>query len=106
MNININFIHLDHSDALKKYIEMKFGFLEKLTSKIDRERVATLFVDVSRSTRHHLKGEIYKASVVYKLPKKTFRVADTDVKIQGAVSKTRDILKGLVQEYKDSLSAS
>lgn len=103
MNININFIHLDPSDALKKFIETKFSFLSRLVGKIDPTGAAALFVDVTQSTGRHHKGEIFKATVSYQLPKKTFRVVETDANIRTALDRAKATLKQMVEEYKDKV---
>ncbi len=103
MNINISFIQLDPSEALKKHIEAKFSFLTRLISHLNSDGSAVLFVEIQRITRHHQKGEIYKVTVVLKLSKKVFRVSESHANIRSAIDIIKATLRQEVGEYKERL---
>lgn len=67
MNLNIKGNHLEVTPAIREFIEEK---MKKIESKILRFGDATQCeMEVSKTTNHHQKGDIFRAEIHVRLPK-------------------------------------
>ena len=78
MKINIKSTHLDLTPALKEYIEEKIGSLAKFLKRWDPEGVVEAYVEVARTTKHHHKGNVFRAETDLRVPGKVLRAEDED----------------------------
>ena len=67
MKINIKATNFELTPAIKEYIEEKIGGLEKFIHNPDDSVQA--WVEVGLTTRHHQKGDIYRAEIQIRLPR-------------------------------------
>ena len=92
MNINIKAVRVDLTPSLKEYISDKLDFLKRFLKKHEEEGALEVWVEVSRTTRHHHKGEVFRAAGDVKVPGHVFRAEDEDSDIRVAVDRVRDKL--------------
>ncbi|HEY4475211.1 MAG TPA: ribosome-associated translation inhibitor RaiA [Candidatus Paceibacterota bacterium] len=102
MNINVKATNLDLTPALKEYIEEKIGSLSKFLKRWEAEGVVEVWVEVGRTTSHHQKGNVFRAEVDIRLPRKVLRAEDEDFDVRAAIDKIKDRLKREIERYKDS----
>jgi len=102
MQINIKATNLDLTPALKDYIEAKIGSLSKFLQRFEAEGVVEAWVEVGRTTRHHQKGNVFRAEADLRLPGKVLRAEDEDFDVRAAIDKIKDRLKREIERYKDS----
>lgn len=104
MRIEINTVRFDLSPQIKKYIEEKIGSVSRVVKKFEADGEVTIFVELSRSTRHHKNGEeVYYAEATLRLPKKTIRAECTNEDAYAAIDAVKDMVKEDVAKFKDLL---
>ncbi len=101
MNINIKATQVDLTPALKEYVEEKFGSLAKFLKRWEAESPVEVWVEVARTTRHHHKGEVFRAEGDVKVPGYIFRATEEDSDIRSAVDRVRDKLQAEIVKYKE-----
>lgn len=101
MRITIKATDLDVTPALKEFIDEKIGLLEKFVKRWDAEGSVEVWVEVGRTTRHHQKGNVFRAEADLRLPKKILRAEDEDFDIRVAVDRVRDKLEREIEKYKE-----
>ncbi len=102
MRIQIKTKDLDLTPPLKDFIEEKIGSLEKFIKKYDPNDAVLADVEVSRTTRHHQKGNVFYAEVNLHLPNKLLRAEDEDFDARVAVNRAKDKLKREIEKYKET----
>jgi putative sigma-54 modulation protein len=101
MNIRIKATDIDLTPSLKTYAEEKLGALEKYVKKFEAESDVEMRLELARTTRHHHKGNVFKADANIILSGKMFRAEDTDSDIRVAIDHLRDKLKAEIEKYKE-----
>lgn len=104
MKINLKATGLDLTPALREYAEQKIGSLEKFVKRWDAEGVVEVWVEVGRITKHHHKGDVFRAEADLRLPGKVLRAEDEDWDIRAALDRLKDKLKREVEKYKEQSS--
>jgi ribosomal subunit interface protein len=102
MKINIKTTQLDITPSLKEYIEEKIGALDKLIERYDAEGGVEIWIEVGRTTKHHQKGDVFRAEADLRLPHKVLRAEDEDADIRVAIDRIRDKLKREIEKYKET----
>ncbi|PIR88870.1 MAG: ribosomal subunit interface protein [Candidatus Harrisonbacteria bacterium CG10_big_fil_rev_8_21_14_0_10_40_38] len=100
MNINIKATNIDLTPALREYVEEKIGSLKKFTSRWDLEGGVSTAVEVGRTTKHHNKGDVYRAEVNIKIPHGFLRAEHEGPDVRLAIDKVRDILQIEIEKQK------
>ena len=100
MKINVKAAGFELTPSLNVYIENKLGTLSKLIKRFDEEGVAELWLDLSRTTRHHRKGEVFRAEADLRLPKKILRAQKEAGDIRAAIDMLKDTLHLEINKYK------
>ncbi len=100
MKTTIKATGIDLTVPLKEYVEEKIGALEKFVKRWDVEGGVEVWVEVGRTTRHHKKGDVFRAEADLRLPKKVLRAEDEDFDIRVAVDRVRDKLEREINKYK------
>lgn len=101
MNIDIKATGMTLTSALREYTENKIGSLEKFLTRFELEGKIEAAVQLERTTRHHHKGNIFRAEVNMPLPKKFLRAEVSHSDIRAAIDAVRNILKAEIQKYKE-----
>ena len=105
MNINVKHINLESTPALDKYVAIKLKSLEKLVKSLENDAEAELFLELSRTTRHHHKGNVFLASAKLSVPGKTFLASERSDDVRVALDTLKDMLKMDLERYKERLVA-
>ena len=96
MTINTTGKDLEITPALREYVDMKIGGLDKFLAKFGPENINTEVI-VSRTTHHHQHGDVFKTSIDLKLPGKTLHA---DAEGPDARMTIDDVRKKLEREIK------
>ncbi len=103
MRINIRQKDIEMTDALREYVDMKIVRpVEQLLKRSGSSDVPMLDIEVARTTQHHHKGEVYRASATLSLGAKTIRASAEDSDIHAACDALEDELKREISHYKTS----
>lgn len=108
MKISIKATNITLTDSIRLQIEQKIGELEKFI-KVSKDRNREIkakpayeaWVEVGKTTRHHKKGDVFRAEVQIHLPGKSLRVESENVDLYQAIDETRDELKAELNKYKE-----
>lgn len=90
--------NLELTPALRTYIEKKLAMMEKYLGK---ETVIMCQFEVELSTKHHQKGEIYRAEINLELPGNLLRVEKSAEDVKKAVDKVKDHVVELIKRTKE-----
>ena len=100
MKINVKAAGFELTPSLNVYIEDKLGSLSKLIKRFDEEGVAELWLDLARTTRHHHKGEVFRAEADLRLPRKILRAQKEAGNIRTAIDMLKDTIHLEIDKYK------
>lgn len=101
MKINIKATNLKLTPAIREYIEIKIGSLERFLKRFESQGELEVFVEIARTTRHHKSGNVFYAEVNLPLPKKILRAEHSDWDIRVAIDKVKDKLQREIKKYKE-----
>ncbi len=97
MQIDIKGTNLDLTDAIKDYVNEKIGSLEKFYDGILLARV-----DVGLTTKHHQKGNIFRAEVNLDVPQKyVLRAEAKKEDLYMAINEVKDELQRQLKKFKE-----
>jgi putative sigma-54 modulation protein len=98
MKLNIKATNLELTPKLKDYVQKKMDMLDKYLGKL---KIISAHFEVSKTTSHHLKGEIYSAEANLSLGSDLLRVEKTEKDLYKAIDKVKDHLELVIKKYKD-----
>lgn len=98
MKIKIKATNLELTDAIRDYVNNKMSMLDKYFGD---SRPLLCEFEVSLTTNHHLKGEIFRAEANLSLPGQLLRVTKTEKDLYKAIDKVKDHLAPMIVKYKD-----
>ncbi len=102
MKITIKATGIDLTPPLKEFIEEKIGSLAKFIKRWDAEGLCEVWVEVGRTTKHHHKGDVFRAEATVRVPGKGLRAEDEDFDMRVAIDRVRDKLKREIEKHKDA----
>jgi ribosomal subunit interface protein len=92
---------LDVTPPLETYIENKLAPLSKFVKHFEEKGETELWLEVSRTTQHHKKGEeIFMAIADLKLGGKILRSEAAASDIRKAIDEMRDTMHMEIEKYK------
>lgn len=102
MKFTLKGTHLDLTPSIKAYVEQKIlRPLEKRLSGFPNKEALTVDVELARDTRHHHKGNVFRAEVnIFIPPKKCIRVEETSSDVRSAVDLSEAALERTLELYK------
>jgi ribosomal subunit interface protein len=105
MKINIRSKDIELNDALRIFIEEKIGSLKRFIVKIDDSSekgraVIEVNFEVERTTKHHNKGDVYRAEANFILDGKYLRADATSTNLKKAIAIVKDELQRLIKRDK------
>lgn len=100
MKVNIKSTNLDITQSLKAYINKKIKVLEKLVARFDLEGGVEMWLEVARVTKHHRKGDVFRAEADLRLPGKILRASEENIDIRAAIDIVQNKLRGEIMKYK------
>lgn len=98
MDINIKTKNITLNSALKIFIEDKIGSLEKFLNGVVPVLVE---VDISKTTKHHNKGDVFRAEVQIEVPKRLLRAESIKDDLRKAIVDVKDELQIQIKRYKE-----
>ena len=107
MKITIKASNLKLTSSIRNYIEEKIGGLERFVQGVktgDRSLEGKNFsieawVEIERTTRHHHKGQIFRAECQIKLPRGGARAESTKEDLHLAIDDIKDQLQRKLKQY-------
>ena len=99
MKINIK-KSVDLPATIDDYIQTKFSTLTKFVKHFDETGEAMIWIEISRTTKHHKKGEVFRAAADLRLPKKILRAEAYAENIRTAIDEARNMLRSEIDKYK------
>lgn len=107
MKIIIAAKNLDLTEDFESFVKEKIGSLEKFLGRLKGEnnflkgKNSTEFlVEIEKETKHHRKGQIFKATVKIILPGKTLMAVSKNDDLSRTVIEVKDKLQREIKEYK------
>lgn len=108
MRINIKAKNIELDEALKIWVNRKIGELEKLLSGIKksedfvggREEILAE-VEIGKTTRGQLKGDIFRAEAQLYFPQGSLRAESTQQDLRTAINEVKDELQREIRKYKE-----
>lgn len=98
MKINLRANNLKITPAIKTYIEDKMSIVEK---HLGRLKVVNCDFEVELTTKHHHKGDIFRAEVNLQIAKDLLRVEKTESDLYKAIDKVEDHLIDVIKKNKE-----
>ena len=106
MNIILKIKNLKLTESFKIFIKDKIGGVKKFLKsfnkgKTDSQKDALeVFVEVEKETKHHRKGDVFKAEAKINIPGKSFMAKAHGDDLGEAVTEVRDELEREIKKYK------
>lgn len=98
MQLNIKATNIELTDEVKNYVQKKVDMLDKFLEKI--QPISADF-EVELTTKHHLKGEIYRAEMNLEIFDKLLRVEKIEKDLFKAIDKVKDHMAEAIKKYKE-----
>lgn len=99
MKIYIKGTNMELTEAIKDYVNEKIGGLDKYFDGILAARV-----DVGLTSKHHQKGNIFRAEVNLEVPQKYLLRAEAEKEdLYIAINEVKDELQGQIKKYKEKM---
>ena len=104
MKITIESVGMPLTEALEAYVAKKFGTLAKFMARFETKGDVPLRIEISRTTKHHRKGEVYRVAAQLRLPKRVLRVEEMGPDMHATVDRAKDVLKTEVEKFKEKVA--
>lgn len=101
MKTTVKSTNLEVTPSLQTYIDSKMSTLEKMVQKFDTEGGVSLHLEVARTTKHHLKGDVFMAEANLVLPGKKIRVVEKNSDIRKAIDILKHKLHAEIEKFKE-----
>ncbi len=101
MNINIKAKNLDLTPPLEIYLNKKVESLDKMLSQWEKTGSVEIDFEISRSTRHHRKGDVFYAEANLHINGVMLRANSDGNDIREAIDLVKDKLKMEILKYKE-----
>lgn len=101
MKIIVKATNFTLTPALREYIEIKIGSLEDMLQKLEAEGVIEARVEVAKTTKHHKKGDIFRAECNVRLPKKVLRAEHSDWNVRRSLDEIKKELQRQIKKYNE-----
>ena len=101
MKITLEAAGIELTPALKTYVENKFRPLFKIAEKLEGKGNAVILVEISRTTKHHHKGLVFRAEGNLKFGKTLLRAEANGETARVAIDILKDELKREIINFKE-----
>jgi len=99
MQIDIKGTNLELTEAIKNYVNEKIGSLDKFFEGILEARV-----DIGLTTKHHQKGNIFRAEVNLEVPRKHILRAEAEREdLYMAINEVKNELQQQLKKFKGKM---
>ena len=99
MHIIITGVHMEMTEAIRNYAYEKFKALEKYVSRDDTS--GKLSVELSKTTNHHVNGQVFQAEAQLHIRGKDRTVRTTQDDLYKAIDILKDMLQRELAAHKD-----
>lgn len=100
MKLHLKHTGIDITPSFAAYIEEKIGGLGRFLKREDETGAVELWIEVARTTRHHHKGDVFRAEADLRLPGKILRGEAVSFDARAAVDAVRSKLQSEIERYK------
>lgn len=97
--IRVKYTAIDPSDAINAYVEKKFLHLDKFVHDLREPRDCA--IELGMTTKHHRKGDLFRAEANLRLPTGQIRAEATAETLYAAIDALRDELERKINSLKD-----
>jgi ribosomal subunit interface protein len=105
MRLQIKTKGFELTPSLQQFVEEKMSGLEKFLERWDKEGAVILDVEISKTTQHHNKGNVYYAEGNLQIPNAPLlRIEETNEEMRAAIDKLKDRLKNELLRFKEKIS--
>lgn len=98
MKINLKTKNFGLTPSIKNYLEQKLNSLNKF---LPNDESISADVELSKTTKHHQKGDIFRAEVNLNVPGKLIRAAAEEWDLMVAVDAVKDELQREIKSNKE-----
>lgn len=117
MKIVIKTTNIELTPSLKELIEEEINSLERFSKILQDEKYYDHFfgkgkprieawVEVGKTTRHHKKGDVFRAEAQMRFPKKSLRSEAVAKNLRQAITEVKDELQRQLKQYKEKIPKS
>jgi len=100
MKIRVKVTNIESTNYLNKLIEEKIKDIERLLLGFSK---VTAEVEVGLTSKHHQKGNIYRAEIQIKIPGKFFRSVSEKEDFRAALTDAKDELQSQIKKHKEKI---
>lgn len=104
MKIIIKTTNLELTPEIEEQIEEKINSVDKLLDDMDRN-VIEARVEIGRTTKHHQKGDIFRAEVNLTLPGRLLRSVAEEGDLRTALDQVKNELQREIKKYRGKKEA-
>jgi len=98
MQANIKANNFELTPAIRSYAEKKLNMLDKYLGSVVP---ISCDMEVEKTTRHHWKGDVFRAEINLQLPGELLRIEKIEPNLYKAIEKTKDHLAQMIVKYKE-----
>lgn len=98
MEISLKTKNITIENSLKEFTFEKVKSLEKFLNKSENLLAE---VELSKTTAHHQKGEVFRAEVQIEVPGKLLRAESTKTDLRAAITEVKDQLQIQIKKYQE-----
>ncbi len=101
MHINLKATNIELAPGIRDYVQKRVDNLEKFIRNMDESVQA--WVEVGRTTKHHIKGDVYRAEIQIHIPHygRGIRAEAACETINEAIDEAHDQIKLELEKVKD-----
>lgn len=104
MKIVIKTTNLELTPKLEDYIHEKIGGVDKFLDDMDRN-VIEARAEIGKTTKHHQKGDVFRAEVNLSLPGRLLRSVAEEMDLRTAIDRVKEDLQREIKKYRGKKEA-
>ena len=97
--VRVKYTGIKPTDAISAYVEKKFLHLEKFVQDMREPRECA--IELGMTTKHHRKGDLFRAEANLRLPTGLIRAERTAVTLYAAIDELKDELERTLTSLRD-----
>ncbi|MBI4193082.1 MAG: ribosome-associated translation inhibitor RaiA [Candidatus Colwellbacteria bacterium] len=101
IRLNIRAKNFTLTPSIREEVEKGVSSLERLVASIPGGEAALVEFEVMKTTRHHLKGDVFVAEANMALPGAVLRAEETHSDLHAAISRVRHLMQEEIRKYKE-----
>ena len=100
--IKIKTTGIDLTPTIEEYVRTKIHMLQKFFPHYAKESGELLFeIEIGKTTRHHMKGDVYRAEINFNTDGTHFRSEAVKDDIYAAIDEAKDEMARELRKHKD-----